>query len=802
MKNASPSHFTLRSVILGVLLGLFVSGFTYFNDHVVQSNFWIGNFLPVGIFGVVLLIIMVVNPLLAGLRQGLALRGGEIAVATALGLAACAWPGSNLYRLSTGILAMPSHLIHFNSSWQSNHLMSYVPGLSDELAQGQVKDWNRFAEGMADADADADANLARLRRRMTASERSVFDRAAGAATVSVNEILQMTQAVNRLLALSDLQEESLPDDLPETGVIRANRAWLAASFPEWVLPSPRGKAVLVDSRGREDDVLRPLLEGSPRDAQLSLREIPWDVWGPPARLWSLVILALGTATVCLSLIVHTQWSKNELLTYPVARFLGETLQRDSTRRFPDILYNKIFWLGFLFVAVYHTYNGLATWFPAIPGFSGRINLGPLTVLFPNARQVVNMHGLFNPLIFFSVIAFAFFLDSRISLSLGVTNLIWVMFGAFLLANGMQLVGGPTGPGSGVLISFGAYLGIAVMIVYTGRRYYRDAALASFGLGAKQEIPAHVAWAGRGMLLATLVAVYGLYAAGMNVFWASLLTLVLLLMFLVMGRMVAETGLFFMKPLWVPASVITALFGFEMIGPTQFVLMALATALLAGDPRETLMPFILNGLKLGESATGDEPRGQGRLGVALLLMVFVSFFVAGAVTLHTQYNRGLSSADRFATQGVPAGPFRNLDRNVSELAARGTLSQVVAETTAGTPFRISPGSGVVPWVLGGFVVVLLFAFARLRFTRWPFHPVIFLVWGSFPIIRFGASFFIGWMIKEAVVKTTGAKGFRTVKPMMVGVIAAEVVAAIVWGTVSLIYYRNTGLPPINYNIFPR
>jgi hypothetical protein len=412
-----------------------------------------------------------------------------------------------LYRLSTGVLAMPGHLIHFNSSWQANHLMSYVPGLSDELAQGQVRDWNRFAEVMADTDAGEDSDVARLRRRMTATERAVFARAAEASTVSVNEILQMTQAVNRLLALPDLQEVPLSADLPETGVTRANREWLAASFPEWVLPSPRGKAVLVDSRGREDDVLRPLLEGSPQDAQLSLRELPWDIWGPPARLWGLVILALGTATVCLSLIVHTQWSKNELLTYPVARFLGETLQRDTGRRFPNIFYNKIFWLGFLFVAVYHTYNGLATWFPAIPAFSGRINLGPLTVLFPNARQVVNMHGLFNPLIFFSVIAFAFFLDSRISLSLGLTNLIWVMFGALLLANGIQLVGGASGPGSGVLISFGAYLGIAVMIVFTGRRYYRDAAFATFGLRSSQEVPVFVAWAGRGLILALLVRKY-------------------------------------------------------------------------------------------------------------------------------------------------------------------------------------------------------------------------------------------------------------------------------------------------------
>lgn len=345
MKQTTLSNFSFRAVILGVVLGLFISGFTYYNDHVVRNNLLIGNFLPVGVFGVVLLFVMVVNPLLAGLRRDLALRGGEIAVATALGLAACAWPGSNLYRVFTGVLAMPGHLVHFNSSWQSNHLMSYVPGLSDELAQGQVRDWRRFAGGIVDANPEDDTPAARLKNRMTAVEQGLFERAAGALTVTANETGQMTRGLNRLLALPDLSAPALAGDADEMEATRANRAWLAEAFPDLVLPSPPGKSVLVDSRGREDAVLKPLLEGSPDDESLSLRQLPWQAWGPPARLWTLVILSLGVATVCMSLIVHTQWSQNELLSYPVARFLQETLRRDPERRFPDILHNKVFWLG-------------------------------------------------------------------------------------------------------------------------------------------------------------------------------------------------------------------------------------------------------------------------------------------------------------------------------------------------------------------------------------------------------------------------------------------------------------------------
>lgn len=90
MKSKPPKILTLRSIFLGLGLGFFIAGFAYFNDQVVANTFLIGNFLPIGVFGVVLLLLLLVNPLLATLQNSWALRGGEIAVITAIGLAACA----------------------------------------------------------------------------------------------------------------------------------------------------------------------------------------------------------------------------------------------------------------------------------------------------------------------------------------------------------------------------------------------------------------------------------------------------------------------------------------------------------------------------------------------------------------------------------------------------------------------------------------------------------------------------------------------------------------------------------------
>ncbi|MCC5844582.1 MAG: hypothetical protein JJU05_10060 [Verrucomicrobia bacterium] len=800
---------SFRSILLGFLLGLFMATFTYFNDQVVENTFLIGNFLPVGVFGAVLLLLMLVNPLLASVRASWALKGGEIAIITAMGLAACAWPGSNFFRVSTGVTAMPRHLIHFNSSWQSNHLMSYVPGASDELAQGHVTDWRHFAGVIRDADAGSATPAGTLKSWMLPEERGEFSRAAEMELVSANAARQMTMTLNRLLGLGARWDSTVlagesgdsSEGLSETARLSLNRRRLVQAFPDLVLPPPRGLPILLDVREHRETALTPLLEGRPPDARLSVFQLPWRVWAPTIRVWGTVVLALGLATVCMALIVHRQWANNELLPYPVARFLEETLDRPDGQRWPRILHNKFFWIGFGLIFLFHLQNGIATWFEVIPSFPNRIDFSPLATLFPNARRVPRaMQGLFSFGVIPSVIAFAFFLDSRTSLSLGLTNLFWTMFGSVLIANGVMVGSSYMGGENGPLLRFGAFLGFGLMILYTGRRYYREALLETVGCKGSRPLPGYVAWAGRGMALGVGLSIYGLHAAGLNFFWSLILTAVCLNVFLVMGRIVAETGAFFLQPQWLPIGVFTTLFGMEAIGPTPYIVMALSSALLVGDPRTTLMPFLLNGLKLGDVAANKDKPATGRLGILLLLVVAGSFVAAGATTLWFQYNRGVSG-DIWANQSLPAMSFFNLDRVVGELTAGGELSAVTQNTANRAVPVPSPDKGAVMWLLLGGALVLIFAIARLRLTWWPFHPVIFLIWGTYPMGLFGGSFFLGWLIKEGVVKTFGTRGFHLLKPLMVGIISAEVLSAILWGVVSWIYYLNTGRPPITYRIFP-
>ena len=101
---------------------------------------------------------------------------------------------------------------------------------------------------------------------------------------------------------------------------------------------------------------------------------------------------------------------------------------------------------------------------------------------------------------------------------------------------------------------------------------------------------------------------------------------------------------------------------------------------------------------------------------------------------------------------------------------------------------------------GAGAVVLFALLRFRFTGFPLHPVLFLVWGVYASSTVWASFLVGWAAKMIVVRFGGGKVYHQLRPLFVGLIVGELMAvgrAILGG---LIYRAATGQPPgIRFNV---
>ena len=807
---------TIRAVIFGLLLGLSISGFAYFNDSIVRGSRLISHFFPLGVFGVMAVLLFLINPLLRAVSSRAPLRGSEVAVLTAVGLAACAWPGLNFYQVAITNLAMPAHLQKTRTNWQSQHVMSYVPLGDAALAQGHVVDWHEVSRRLvAAADTDAASPAAHVWKLLEPRYRQTFRRALriqgkpDPATIS-----RLTEALNGVLSSPDFYDpaafrdvelnetarrllEDAPGGLETRELGRLNRALLVSAMPDLVLPAPRGGGLLLTTDPGASFALDTLLEGRTENKKLSLWELPWSAWWPTIRLWGGMALLLGVASLCLAVVVHPQWSQRELLSYPIARFVEEVTARKEGRWLPDVTGSRLFWIALVLVSVFHLYNGCAAWFHAVPSFPASWSFSPLRELFPTAARVPHSWGVWVVRLSPTVIGLSFFFESRVIFSLGIANLCWVIFGSLLLANGVPISYVYLGAEKINLLRFGSYVGMALMMCYTGRRYYGNLLASSVGFRRLTETPGYAVLACRGLLVSTALAVLLLTTAGLNVLWSTLCVLLILLTFVIISRIVAETGAFFLQAYWLPVAVLTALFGIEAIGPTGYIVLALASTMLIGDPRATLMPFLTNGLRISDTIAEASPR---RIAPWLLVMIVAGFVVAGCVTMAPRYNRGVNYGDGWQTVALPAMPFKHLSNHTSELAAKGVLNDVTARRGFIESLKaFSPAEGAYIWTGIGLAAVLLTAFARLRLPWWPIHPVLFLVWATYPIQQLGGAFLIGWIVKASIVKTMGARGYHSTKPLMIGLIAGDLLGGMFWIVVGLVYYFTTGQTPARYTI---
>ena len=534
--------------------------------------------------------------------------------------------------------------------------------------------------------------------------------------------------------------------------------------------------------------------------------IPLKSWLKPLCFWGPLIVLFLVFMCTMMVIVHPQWSRNELLPYPIAEFTTEMLHVEAGERFPKMWKQRMFWVAFALVAVVHLVRVYHVWYPETMvniKLEWRLH-GVIARCFPDFYY--HSHGsyrVFSNKLYLGVIGFAFFIPTDASFSLGLTQIALAFFSYFMWTCGVTYTSYHHNT-----VLFGAYLGMFLMVLYLGRNYYWSVFRAACGGSRRgREVDDSVVWAARVFLGSYLGMILLCCLSGLNVWLSACFVTSLGILYLGLARVSAESGSPLVQANWKPADIFLKIFGATALGPYSLAVMGLLTTALGSDPREALSCFLTNGFKVAESEKINNFRLARTAFAAMLPCVVLAFLMA----LWVNYNgRG---SDSYALTWPPRRTFDRVADAVAEIAREpGMLAKVEglersegAFSFSGFAFRMRHWSvrpGVLPWLIFGMCAVFFSYLMRLRFTWWMIHPVLFLTWGVWASICFCHSFLVGFLIKTVVVKYGGGRMYHNLKPFFMGAIMGEAFIACAIMIFNVWYYFHFGcIQPKRYFIFP-
>lgn len=547
----------------------------------------------------------------------------------------------------------------------------------------------------------------------------------------------------------------------------------AADLPAWMFP--RFSSPSPQQWGNDSVVTGYALRWTGRGMA------PYLAWLRPMLSWGIFTAALWGAILSLMSILRRQWAETEKLAFPLAQVHLALIEQPSAgQALNGVLRRRGFWIAFSAVFLLHLWNGCAAYSPQhftpIPlGFGLRsiFSESPLHYIEDNAVSAT---------VFFTVASMTFFINS---------SLAFTMWFLFILLQGVRMIlGGVRGesivPGA-TYQHFGAVVAYACAILWIGRHHWAMVVRQAFR-GPRENEPRGrylsyplLFWT---LVVSLLVLTGWLHAAGMTLGGAAVIVLVLLTIYLVVARIVAETGLVFVGvqfPIFIPF-YIAGSSGLKWMFPMRdFVLGTFANSL--HDLRENLAVYSSHGMvvadattfKARSSDTDSAPeRRRGRsLALIVVLMLAIAYPLGWLAHLRTEYTYA-STIDQ--EQRSP----------INDWAADGVIGAYMEGASIGYQNMPQPTPFSRAWhTTGGFVATIALTIMRLRFAWWPIHPAGFVLVYTWPVSQMWFSIFLGWLLKVIVLRFGGSSLYTHTKPVMLGLVVGECVAIGFWMLVAIV-----------------
>lgn len=779
----SQPAFTAKALSLGLAGALAIAWVNNFNSNFLHSPDLIGNHLPIGPLALIMLLGVLWNPLVGRFIRPLLFNPKEMTVALVMMMMCCWLPASGFYRYFQRMVAVPVIIESSKPGWQDQHTLDKIP----ERLFPLLRSPERFAlvaalERVPVADQAAGQVLSVLDPAALSAEPLPVDSAARAfETTRMRVLAQAT--VDPAWVPARTLVEGLPTLVPAAADATPYAQAFRAVRDQYL--------TLIPAARRESErVYGGFIQGlSVGDKKVPLAELPWSAWIAPMAYWAPMVLLFMVCIVAMSLVVHRQWSRHEQLSYPLATVTTALVERDEGRFMPNILGNRLFWWGFVPILLLHLINYAAVWFP---GYLPRIELSWGFQAELRAKLPI-LNNVGDPWVSWGRISFllfglSYFISSEMSLSMGLSSILLLVANVLIY----QSTGGSLDQDSS---RAGSYVAYAAILLYAGRTYYLAVLLKALRLRARDDSDGEPVWAARIFILA-FAGFVGVLAGpfGMDWFIALLFALTVMLLFLVFTRIICETGSPFMQCGWYPGTLLASTLGFSALGSVPLVMVCFLSPILTQDPREALMPYVQNGLKMAEN-TGVRRFPLAWIGFGAMAIALVVCFISWTTGI---YQNG-SFADGWANNTVPNMHLDSASRGLAEMADTGRIGLADASHGLAKLGQVSTigHTGELSWFTFGIVTVLLLSVLRFTFSWWPLHPVLLLVWGTYPALCSWPSFLLGWAVKLLIVRFAGGKTYNLLKPLFIGIILGEVFAIAVVIVVGYLYYAMTGILPKSY-----
>ena len=487
---------------------------------------------------------------------------------------------------------------------------------------------------------------------------------------------------------------------------------------------------------------------------------PWLV---PLGWWSLFACLLVLTLYCLMAIFRKQWDR-ERLNYPIAGVPLELTAPDGA-----LYRNSLFWTAFGIAATiqivrlcHNIWSGLPT-----------LNIGVYNYTFKG--MPLSAAGAIP------ISSYPFSYGMAYLLPLQLAFSVWFFF---WLARLEMILTAMTGYTQFRRFPFiqqqgvGAYFGVAAFVLWAARDHLKVVWSAACGAarreGAEGAVdegePLSYRFAFWGLVAGVCSLIVFSVASGMQTATAISYVVLNLLIILTLTRLRSELGLPTIELFMVGADdMLQNIAGTRAFGRRDLAMLSLYFW-LERTHRQLPMPNHGDAMRIAQQARIDM-RGMSKV---VLFSSVVAILAGFWGLLHVTYQTGFESATFVGPAKWAFGvePWRRMESLVT--APR------------------DPDYGAVGAYVFGLGFTLFLAFMRSQFVWWPFHPVGYLVAGSFGLFRLWLPIFLTWLIKSLLLRYGGLNAYRKAWPFFIGLICGEFAAAFLRTVIDLIF--TLYLPP--------